>query len=205
MPCVRGQENFVNQTLNAMGNELVGRLSEPGADQRFVYHIGRVRAESNVNIGLLDAEGELLAQVGHLNSLMLASGDELIDLDERMRMWLPGNLDNPAVRFSQGFYTLQLPARGVGGVDHILLETRALPTVRAMEAYRTVLFAMLAAVLIFGIVAAELLSRMITQPLTRLGKKRADAERFDCQRQKRPNFPIVASSSSSSYLIYWVR
>ncbi|MCG7578239.1 MULTISPECIES: response regulator [unclassified Halomonas] len=167
----QGQENFVNQTLNAMGNELVGRLSEPGADQRFVYHIGRVRADSNVNIGLLDAEGELLAQVGHLNSLTLASGDELIDLDERMRMWLPGNLDNPAVRFSQGFYTLQLPARGVGGVDHVLLETPALPTVRAMEAYRTVLFAMLAAVLIFGIVAAELLSRMITQPLTRLGKK----------------------------------
>ncbi|HAZ99981.1 MAG TPA: hypothetical protein DCX04_12385, partial [Halomonas sp.] len=124
-----------------------------------------------VNIGLLDADGELLAQVGNLNSLTLAPGDELIDVGERITMWLPGNLDNPAVRFSQGLYTIKLPALGVAGVDQVVLETPALPTVSAMEAYRIVLFAMLAGVLIFGILAAELLSRTITQPLTRLGKK----------------------------------
>ncbi|WP_404345489.1 response regulator [Vreelandella venusta] len=167
----QGQENFVSQTLNTLGNELVGRLSEPEAEQRYMYHIGRVRAGNDVNIGLLNADGELLAQVGNLNSLTLAPGDELIDVGERINMWLPGNLDNPAVRFSQGLYTFRLPALGVAGVDQVVLETPALPTVRAMEAYRIVLFAMLAGVLIFGILAAELLSRMITQPLTRLGKK----------------------------------
>lgn len=167
----QGQENFVKQNLNNLGNELVGRLSEPEADQRYMYHIGRVRAGNDVNIGLLDADGELLAQVGNLNSLTLAPGDELIDVGERITMWLPGNLDNPAVRFSQGLYTIKLPALGVAGVDQVVLETPALPTVSAMEAYRIVLFAMLAGVLIFGILAAELLSRTITQPLTRLGKK----------------------------------
>ncbi|HAZ99982.1 MAG TPA: PAS domain S-box protein, partial [Halomonas sp.] len=40
----QGQENFVKQNLNNLGNELVGRLSEPEADQRYMYHIGRVRA-----------------------------------------------------------------------------------------------------------------------------------------------------------------
>ncbi|XQU06983.1 hypothetical protein P4544_09440 [Halomonas sp. LY9] len=167
----QGQERFVDQTLSSLGNELIGRLSEPDADQRYTYHIGRVRGGNNVSIGLLDAEGNLLGQVGSLNSLTLSPGDELIEVNERTMMWLPGGLDNPAVRFGQGQYALRMPAQNVAGVDQVVLETPALPTVRAMESYRTVLFAMLAAVLGFGILIAELLSRMITQPLLRLGRK----------------------------------
>ncbi len=167
----QGQENFVDQTLASLGNELVGRLAEPDAEQRYTYHIGRVRAGNDVSIGLLNEEGELLGQVGSLNSLDLGPGDELIEVNERTMMWLPGGLENPAVRFAQGQYTLRMPAQNVAGVDQVVLETPALPTVRAMESYRTVLFTMLAGVLGFGILMAELLSRMITQPLVRLGKK----------------------------------
>ncbi|MFP3342053.1 response regulator [Halomonas sp. SIMBA_159] len=167
----QGQEHFVDQTLASMGSELIGRLSEPDADQRYTYHIGRTRGGSDVSIGLLDAEGNLLDQIGNLNSLALAPGDELIKINERTAMWLPGGMENPAVRFGQGQYTLRMPAQNVAGVDQVVLETPALPTVRAMESYRTVLLTMLAAVLGFGILIAELLSRMITQPLLRLGRK----------------------------------
>ena len=166
----QGQESFVDQTMVALGNELIERLTEPGAEQRYMYHIGRVRGGSDVSIGLLSASDELISQVGNLNSLTLEPGDELLPVNQRIMMWLPGGLENPAVRFAQGQYTLRMPAQGVDGVDQIILETSALPTVRAMEAYRTVLFLMLSGVIGLGILVAELLSRMITKPLTRLGK-----------------------------------
>ncbi|WP_161491485.1 PAS domain S-box protein [Vreelandella lionensis] len=91
-------------------------------------------------------------------------------VNNRLNMWLPGGLKNPAIRFAQGRYTLRMPAQGVDGVAQILLETPALPTIRAMEAYRAVLLFMLAGVIGLGVLAAELLSRMITQPLMQLGK-----------------------------------
>lgn len=91
-------------------------------------------------------------------------------VNNRLNMWLPGGLENPAIRFAQGRYTLRMPAQGVDGVAQILLETPALPTIRAMEAYRAVLLFMLAGVIGLGVLAAELLSRMITQPLMQLGK-----------------------------------
>ncbi|WP_404377459.1 response regulator [Vreelandella aquamarina] len=166
----QGQENFIGQSLEALGHELAERLSEPEAEQRYMYHIGRVRGSNDISIGLLDAQGDTVSQVGSLNSLALAPGDELISVSEQTLMWLPGGLENPAVRFSQGRYVLHMPIQGVAGVEQIILETPALATVRAMESYRTVLFFMLAGVLGFGIVVAGLLSRMITQPLIRLGR-----------------------------------
>jgi len=166
----QGQQTFVDQTLTALSNELIERLSEPEADQRYMYHIGRVRDGNDVGVGLLDEEGELISQVGDLNSLTLEAGDEVVPVNSRINMWLPSGLENPAIRFAQGRYTLRVPAQGVAGVNEIILETPALPTIRAMEAYRTILFLMLAGVIGLGVLAAELLSRMITQPLMRLGK-----------------------------------
>lgn len=165
----QGQENFVEQTLSSMGSELIGRLDESEAEQRLMYHIGRVRGASDVNIGVIDEQGNLLSQVGNLSSLTPSPQAELIPVTEHTMMWLPGGLDNPAVRFAQGQYVLRMSAQGIAGVDQILLETPALPVVRAMEAYRTVLFMILAAVVGVGALIAELLSRLITQPLIRLG------------------------------------
>jgi len=166
----QGQENFVEQTLSSIGSELLGRLGEPEAEQRLMYQIGRVRGSSDVSIGVVDGQGRVLSQVGSLASLTLSPEAELIPVTERVLMWLPGGLENSAVRFAQGQYVLRMPAQGLAGVDYIILETPSLPIVRAMEAYRTVLFIILAVVVGLGVFIAELLSRLITHPLMRLGR-----------------------------------
>lgn len=73
----QGQENFVEQTLSSMGSELIGRLDESEAEQRLMYHIGRVRGASDVNIGVIDEQGNLLSQVGNLSSLTPSPQAEL--------------------------------------------------------------------------------------------------------------------------------
>ncbi|UDM05815.1 response regulator [Halomonas sp. NyZ770] len=166
----QGQEGFVERTLTSYAIELEDRLAEPDAELRIVYHIGRVRGSNDVNIGALDADGRVLGQVGTLNSLNLQPGDELRPVNERISMWLPGRMATPALRFSQGSYTLSTSVQGIAGVDRLVLETPALPTVRAMEAYRIVLFMMLGAVIAIGVVLAELLSRLISQPLLHLAR-----------------------------------
>lgn len=172
-----GQDRFTEQTLATIGYELIERLAEPEAQGRYLYHLDRVQAGYEVSIGLLDAQGNIIGQAGELHSLSLQPGEELIVVNEHITMWLPRG-DVPASRFAQGMYTLQLPTPALEGVERVVLETPALPTVRAMEEYRSVLFIMLAVVLGLGIIVAEMLSRMITDPLKRLGrsgKKLSDA------------------------------
>lgn len=166
----QGQERFVDQTLATMGENLLARLDEPNAELRYDYHLNRVQGQSDVSIALLGEQGEVLSQVGRLESLVLAPEDDVLAINERTIMWLPGSIEAPGGRFAQGVYALTMPAQGRAGVEQIQIETPALSTVTAMEAYRSVLFIMLAAVLGLGILAAELLSRMITYPLMRLGR-----------------------------------
>ena len=166
----QAQEGFVEQMLTSHANELQERLAEPDAEQHIAYHLNRVRGSSGVDIGVLDASGRLLGQVGILRSLDLQLGDELRPINERISMWLPGRLETPAWRFSQGHYVLNVPLQGDTEADRVVLETAALPTVRAMEDYRIVLFTMLGAVIVVGVVLAELLSRLISQPLLQLAR-----------------------------------
>lgn len=166
----QGEDRFVEQTLTSIGSELIDRLSEPAALAQFEYYADRVRIGNDVSIGLLDAQGNIVHQAGQLQSLSAQLGADLMPVNDRINMWLPSGGSNPATRFSQGVYTLVLPASEINGVNRVLLETPALPMVRAMEDYRIVLFMMLAVVIGVGILVAELISRMITNPLLRLGR-----------------------------------
>ena len=163
-------ENNVHQSLLILGNELKGRLTEPGAQQRYQYHLERVSAGQNVSISLLNLQNDVVGQVGDVSSLAQQGRTLTRPASNQLTMWLPGNVENSATRFAEGRYMVTIPAEGVGGVDRIVLEMPALPAVRAMEAYRIVLFLMLSAVLGLGIVVAELLSRMMASPLQRIGR-----------------------------------
>ncbi|TVP44414.1 MAG: response regulator [Halomonas sp.] len=165
----QGQDRFTEQTLATIGYELIERLAEPESQGRYEYRLARVQAAYEVSVGLLDAQGNIVDQAGELHSLMPQAGEELLTINDRITMWLPGG-ESPAARFGQGVYSLQLPAPALPGIERVVLETPALPMVRAMEDYRSVLFMMLAAVLGLGILVAEMLSRMITGPLKRLGR-----------------------------------
>lgn len=165
------QEAFIAERLNDRAFELANRLETDAlqGQTRYDYHLSRVQTRDDLGLAIVSAEGQVAASVGNVpighNHIEAGSIERQ---GHGLSIWLPGGSMSAVARWGQGAYFLSLPVPAVAEIDRVYAQLPAAPLVRALEAQRVKLFALLAAIIGLAILASAGLSRAISRPLRQL-------------------------------------
>lgn len=165
------QEQIWAGQLKRVLNATAERLQrQPGVSPLLKGELLRYSLTDDVSgIALLNGQGELIAQAGELNAFSPGNLQLLRGVDNLV-IWLPESGGNLVTRWKAGHYQYRLPVTGLPDGAELVAEKPAKPLIQALESQRNKSFAFLAGMTLLSILAASLLSRVLTQPLSRLDK-----------------------------------
>ncbi|KOR32185.1 hypothetical protein TI05_08870, partial [Achromatium sp. WMS3] len=164
------EERFMGKRLLEQGQYILTHIDQnlkerkPNYWQAILQHHKRTYPE--IDLALLDHAGQIVSQVGIVESLTAVG--QIQTIDKSLIIWLPANKNNPMQRWKAGNYQVKLPIHNVPGLASLVIEQAAKPLVATLEKNRLNLFAFLASLFFTGIFIAQGLSRWLTKPLIAL-------------------------------------
>lgn len=195
-PVILNSQNNITEKEKGVGQELIqvletatGRLHQQpdiSTDSTKVA-LQQSLSKGVSGIALLNSRGEATVKAGELNSVLPGSIQPLGSQDN-LGIWLPDSGGSLVNRWKAGYYWFRLPVTGLSDGTALLAERPAAPLIQTIENERNRSFTFLTGMALLSILAAFLLSRVLTLPLLRLDS--ASQHLSDkIRHQKRPELP----------------
>ncbi|MCS2609308.1 ATP-binding protein [Halomonas dongshanensis] len=161
----RGQQELIQERLTLYSRQMADYI-EGGQPLEALSSVSR----DDVSYAVLDAQGNVVAQLGELESLSSSGDTQRHVLNERTALLVPNHIDSASERWLASRYLMETALGSGAAGGQLRVEMSAASSVQEMEAHRTTLLLMLAGVLVLGILTAIGLSRLMTRPLRELGR-----------------------------------
>lgn len=161
------QERFIAERLTEQADYLAdwleqdaGRVAPP-----LDYYLEKTQTRPDMGIAVLNHEGRVVSRRGQLISLENQEG-ELIQRSSQLALWLPLDESHTLKRWQGGSYRATANLHNLPGLSAVVVELPAAPLVDYLRVNQLTLLGMLFAIVMFGILAARLLSYWLTHPLS---------------------------------------
>lgn len=158
------REREVDAQLQRSGERIAQSLARQPQD--LAAALEDAGLPEHVNVALLTAQGETLAERGAVRSTR--AGGTLHTASGGIRVWLPDGEMTPIQRWHQGYYLRELSRSGPGPVARIVVEQAAAPLVALIERQRLNKLVLLALLTLVAVGIASQLSRWLTGSIRNL-------------------------------------